>query len=305
MRYLGSKNQTILSSITACVFALTVGACVPQKSSSSSSSKDDSAATAADAIAINGMRVGPSAVAAETDSLGNYFSRFTPLTANGSCKGNVGQVKIEYTPTAGVTTAETVTCSGSSFSWTKSLTTETLYTLVFTALDGSGTAISSVAPLNRTYTYDITLPGAPQFVSPTTGNTYTITDGTQNITIAGQVLKEVTKLVGPYSTILPTMLDADNIHRNFIYSAVVPVGVTSNFEFTAYDAAGNERVSNLAITSTLELSIPVAKLEIGGSTVKPNMTIESTIGVMSEVVLDQNVVHSSGSAGIIGSIGDL
>ena len=204
-------------SLSLIAILLSTGACVPQKSSSSSSSKG----TTADSLALTTVRVGAGAAYnAETYS-GNYYSKYDPVVVNGTCKGNVQKIQVTDTPTAGATTSQTVACSNGTFSWTKSLTTETTYALVITPQDSSGVTISGVSPISKNYTYDITNPLAPTYTSPSVTNNFTITNGVTSVTIAGQVLNEVVKMIGPYSLNIPLIPDPDGIHKNFAFNAPV------------------------------------------------------------------------------------
>jgi hypothetical protein len=279
---------------------LIVSACVPKKNSVGSGGSESSET---DSLAITTVRIGPgSAFFAEIYN-GDYYSAHASVVISGTCKGNVKKILVEDTPQAGATTSQTVTCSNGSFNWSKTYGTQTAYSWVLTPQDTNNTTLSSIAPISKNYTYDGTNPTAPTFVTPSMTNNYTITNGVTNITIAGQVLNEVVKMVGPYSINLPLMVDGDGIHKNFMYSATVPLSSSVNFAFTGSDAAGNSATSTMTIDSVLNLSIPVAAQEIGGSHVATgNIRIESTVGFMSEVIINNNVKQVTGSAGILGNL---
>jgi hypothetical protein len=281
---------------------LFLSACVPNKSSSASSS-NGSKSTNSNTFTINTVRVGSGSSTYAAIVSGNYYSKFDPVTFAGTCKGDVQKIKVEDTPLSGSTTSQVVNCSNNTFTWSKSLNTENSYSIVFTPMDSSSATISSIDPITKSYTYDVTDPDSPTFVSPTITNNYTITDGTPSITIVGQVLNEVVKIVGPNSSIIPLIPNPDGIHKNFTYIASVAVGTTANFTFVGSDAATNSSSSTITIDSVLTLSVPVAAQELGGSYSTPTgLKIQSTVGFMSEVVVDSNVKHVTGSSGIIGNL---
>ena len=279
-----------------------MSACVPSKNASSSSS-NDSKSTDSNTFTINTVRVGSGSSTYAAIVSENYYSKFDPVTFAGTCKGDVQKIKVEDTPQSGSTTSQVVNCSNNTFTWSKSLNTENTYSIVFTPLNSSSAIISSINPITKSYTYDVTDPTAPTFVSPTLTNSYTITNGVTSITIIGQVLNEVVKIVGPNSVIIPLIANPDGIHKNFTYNAAVTVGTTGIFTFIGSDAATNSSSSTITIDSVLNLSIPVAAQELGGAHSTPTgLKIESTIGFMSEVVIDSNVKHVTGSAGIMGNL---
>lgn len=276
---------------------LSVGACVPTKNASISGK----VAAESDSMSISTVRVGPGATYNAEIYQGNYYSKYDPVVVNGTCKGGVSKVKVDDTPQAGATTTQTVNCSNGVFSWSKSLNTQTVYALVFTPQDSGGTSLSS--PISKNYTYDTSNPAAPVFLTPSVTNDYTITNGATSTTITGQVLNEVVKLIGPSSVNIPLYADSDGIHKNFAYNANVPLSTTVNFTFTGYDAAGNSAAETMVIHSVLNLSIPVAAQELGGSHTTPGyLIIESTVGFMSETSVNDNVKHVTGSAGMMGNL---
>jgi hypothetical protein len=279
------------------ILLFVAGACVPKAGGKSSGKTSE-----ADAFAITTILVGPGSIAIQPIS-GAYYSKYDPVVFNGSCAGNVHQVTVQETPQAGVMVSQTVPCSNGTFSWSKSLPVENAYAIVLTPQDSTGTPISSLTPISKNYTYDITNPIAPQFATPTVTNHYTITNGNASITITGQVLNDVVTLVGPYSIILPLMSDPDGIHKDFAFNATVPASTSVNFTFTASDAATNSSSSTLTIDSVLNLSIPVAAQELGGShATSGSLMIESTAGFMSTVIVNSNVKQAIGSAGIMGNL---
>lgn len=287
---------------------LSLMACIPSRSPSgtgSSGSGSSSIFDRPDNLAVGIVRVGASAAINAEIYNGQYFSKYDPVTMYGTCSGNVKKILVEDTPQGGSTTSQTLNCSNETFIWNKSLPAEKTYTIVFTPQDSNGSTIGSVATQTRTYTYDITNPTAPAFISPTTGTSYTITNGVTSVTIIGMVLNETIKLIGPNSVNINLVDNPDGIHKNFTYNTSVAVGTSSSFQFTAYDAATNSASRTITIDSVLNLSMPVAAQEIGGSHATPTgMRIESSVGFMSEVVLDtnSNVKKAIGSAGIMGNL---
>jgi len=291
MNLLGS---TIYRITPIALTVLLATACVPVKLGSGGNSKTN----APNAFAIKTLVVGSPPVAIQAVG-GNYYSKFAPMTINGTCSGAVSQISIQVTPG----TSSTVPCSGGTFLAPQNLTVENTYAIVLTPQDSGGSAVSGLTPISTNYRYDTTAPVAPAFVSPTFSHNYTITDGSTSVTIAGQVNADVSKLIGPFSINIPLVPDVDGIHQDFVYNATVPVSTTSDFTFTAFDLATNSSSSTMSIVSQLNLSIPITANPSGGShVVNSNVTIDSSVSAISGVTVDQNVTNAVGHAGILGNM---
>ena len=279
---------------------LSMSACVPQKSTSPASSGKSSSE---DLLTISSVQVGSSPTHAAITYAGNYYSNYSGLVVmSGTCASTVISIKVSDTPQGGSASTQIVNCIHGVFSWSKSITTETVDTLVFTPLYANGIPILGASPLTKSYTYDTTPPSTATFLTPSTSNSYTILTGATAIAITGQVLNEVIKLTGPFSIEISLTPDPDGIHKNFIYNATVTTSHV-DFTFTGFDIAGNSSNSTMSIYSMLAIDIPVAAQELGGShVVSDNVQIESTAGFMSEVTINNNVKHVTGSTGIIGNL---
>ena len=293
-----SLGMTICKIAPIALIVLVVTACVPVKLGGSGNK-----AAVPNAFAITTVVVGPGPTVAIQPIAGNYYSKYAPMTINGSCAGAVSKISVQITPQGGSATTSTVNCSVGIFQWPQNLTVENLYAIVLTPQDSSGAAIAGLNPISTNFTFDITAPIAPSFVSPTITHNYTITNGTTAVTIAGQVPLDVAKLVGPFSINIPLTPDPDNIHQDFFYNATVPVSSTADFTFTAFDLATNSSSSTMSVVSQLNLSIPITANPVGGSHVlNHNVTIDSTVNAISGVVVDHTVTNSVGPAGIIGNM---
>jgi hypothetical protein len=273
--------------------------CFPKKKPSSSSTGKNDELT--NSLGISMVKVGSSFSNFAEINNGNYYSKYSDVKFFGTCNGNVAQIKVGYTPFGGSVTEETVACSSSAFSWAKNLTSETNYSVVFTPLDTTSATVSDVPVITKSYTYDTTAPAIPTFISPTTDTSFNITDGSTSVTIIGQVLNEVVKLIGPSSVQIPLIADADLVHKNYVYNVSVPAGSNVSVSFTAYDLATNTSTVTMNISSAAGLNIPIASQEIGGSRVNSGLRIDSSVGFMSDVIINNNVKHITGSAAIMGN----
>ncbi|MBS1960098.1 MAG: hypothetical protein JST80_11540 [Bdellovibrionales bacterium] len=275
-------------------------ACVPKKNSSGSDSSTGSSTTNNSPLfSLNSFKVGGNSPM--SDASGVYYSKYDPVTITGACRGGVSEVYVELTPQSSSTTAETVNCSGNVYTWTKSFSTQTSYTITLTPRDGGGTPVNGLAPITKHYVYDTTAPAAPTFLTPTTSTTYSVSDGTTNFTITGQVLTDVTTLLGPGNTLLTLTANADAIHQDFSYAATVPVGSSIVFDFIAVDQSGNVSASAMTITNLMSTMVPMAYRTSGGSIDVGGLTIQSSVGFTNGIMQNSNVELITGAAGIVGS----
>jgi hypothetical protein len=223
-----------------------------------------------------------------------------PLTVKGVCQGTIKQVQVTITPQSGAATNELVTCSSAAFTWSKTFSVEKAYTLKFTAMDGNATAITSFATITKNFTYDATAPTQPSFLTPTTGATYTISNGTTSVTITGQTLTDAVRLVGPNNLDVALTPNVDGIHNDFSYVATVPVGTNLLYGFATYDFAGNSSSNSLRIISLQNILITASGNDLGSSLVNAGLIIQSSVAVDAAVVTNQTVKLQSGTTAIMG-----
>lgn len=292
-----SKNTRLI--LVWAVFSLSASSCVPKKGGGEGgvgrSTTDQTPLFTVFSMKVGGSNIPP------TDSSGTYFSKYDPLSIAGACRGGVASVQVAVTPLSQSTVTETVPCTSTLYSWSKSLTTETSYVIVLTPLDENSQQIPELSPVTKNYVYDVTDPAPPAFLTPTTGTSYSVNNGQTSFTITGQVLNEVSELNGPGMTNIPLVSNADGIHKDFSYPLTVPVGSTVNATFNAYDGARNTSSSSMSIQSVLNLAVPMAAAESGGIGVTGGLLIHSSVGPANGISLNSSLKFITGAAGIVGN----
>ena len=277
---------------------VTLTACFPKHSDGSFGHSSDTPDS--HLFSVTRVQTASPAVSPNTDPQGWYYSHDPHYTVSGVCR-SIQKVRIEITPAVQSPTQETVDCTGDAFTWSKAFSGEDIYTIQFVALNSSGTTISSIAPIQKTLVYDITPPSAPVFLSPTTTTQYTVNDGRTQITIEGQV-GDADLVRGPSGQTVALTENPDHVHQDFSTSVAVPHGSTLLETFTASDYAGNTASTTLSLDSTVDLSIPIAANELGGSAVFNGVFVQSSVGWDSGAVVNNHVQWTSGSAGMIGDL---
>jgi hypothetical protein len=297
------QKKTKSIPLIAITLMLASSACLPKRGGGGGDSPSSTSSTgSSNLFSTTSVRTGSSGTSPNTDPIGNYYSHDPLYTITGACRGSVGKVLIEITPQSQSTVQEYTDCTNETFTWSKTFASENFYAVKLTALDSHSQAISSLSSINKTLVYDITSPTAPTFLTPTTTTSYTITDGSSQVTVTGQVLNEVNYLVTGGSERITLTPNPDHLHQDFSYTVSVPQSSTVNTTFTALDYAGNSASSSMSIQSVINIVVPVAANELGGSQVLDGVFIQSTVGLFQGAVVSDHTQLSTGSTGIVGDM---
>ncbi len=285
-----------------CLLACSLTACTGSGSAGNSSTKKTTAinSTEVNTFSISSYQTGSSPLIKTSVYDQTHYTRFNNLIINGLCGGTVKKISVQMMAPSG-TQIETIPCTSNTFTWTKTLSSEGIHQLEWVPQDDSDQKVAQLNSIQSTVVYDITSPAAPELISPTTQNTYVITNATTKILIKGRTLKDSKRITGPLGVNLVLQPDLDGVHLNFSYMASVPVGATTALIFKNYDAAGNEASSTLTIESKTDVMIAASAQEVGSSVVTSgSITIHSTAGYMSGRWINSNIKNTVGTSGIIG-----
>lgn len=295
------KISSLKFAMLLIVSTLGISACLPKRAGSGADSSSTSAPVE-NLFSVNSVKTSSSNIAPNVDPVGRYYSTDPLYTVSGVCRGDVQKVLVQLTPQSQTTTEEVVNCSNNAYTWTKTFPSENSYAVRLIALNSNSVTVAGMAQALKTLVYDITAPATPTFLTPTTASSYLLTDGSTQLTVTGQVLKDTDILLGP--TNLPVTLspNADNIHLDYSYTVSIPNNTAVNASFKALDYAGNSAVNTMSIQSMIGIKIPIAANELGGSAEFNGVYIQSTISLYPDVVVNDYLGIKNGSTSILGDM---